>query len=687
MVAYFKTEIPFLRLALLFIIGISISIVFNLKINVLNQYAWLLLFSFLLIAAFYIKKKAVYLNSHLLSIVIYLLTILTGVIFCNQKKEIYHPAHFSKHPSNQLIVYLKETPKIKVDIARFEVAVTDIVFDGRIKPVIGNLLIALRIDTLNKLNLNYGDELIISSKYKETEQAYNPAEFNYKRFLSYQQVYHQSFVNQKQMVKIGKQKGNPLKAFALVFRAKQVAKFNQYLSSNSRGIASTLLLGDRTDLGKDVIETFTKTGTMHVLSVSGMHVGLVVYLFSAMLFFLNGSFRARFIKAAIIISLVWFYALITGLAPSVVRAAIMISLVVIAKTKLKPVNIFNILSLSAFILLLYNPFNIVNVGFQLSYLAVAGLIYIQPKVSLIYQPENKIIQYIWNIMSVSIAAQIATAPISLFYFHQFPVYFVLSNIFIVIPAMLIMYIGIVFLTLSFYVPLAKILGIILDYVINFTNYGLKIVEEIPNANITQVWLSFFEIVVFYLLIVFVLKATTQKKYINVALVFLFILVISISYKKFETLKQKQVMFFSLRKNTAVAFIKGSNAVLVSDLSIDENTYKFSVKPYLDSSQIEEIQFYNPHLTQNEKMIKFEGKSLKIINQKNNLSQTNRQDWLLLSGDYKYNIAKIKNYNTFNRLFIDGKNRDFIIKDLEQQSVQLNIKPYTLKKTLAKEIKL
>jgi competence protein ComEC len=329
----------------------------------------------------------------------------------------------------------------------------------------------------------------------------------------------------------------------------------------------------------------------------------------------------------------------------------------------------------------------VNVGFQLSYLAVAGLIYIQPKVSLIYQPENKIIQYIWSIMSVSIAAQIATAPISLFYFHQFPVYFVLSNIFIVIPAMLIMYIGIVFLTLSFYVPLAKILGIILDYVINFTNYGLKIVEEIPNANITQVWLSFFEIVIFYLLIVFVLKATTQKKYINLALVFLFILVISISYKKFETLKQKQVMFFSLRKNTAVAFIKGSNAVLVSDLSIDENTYKFSVKPYLDSSQIEEIQFYNPHLTQNEKMIKFEGKSLKIINQKNNLSQTNRQDWLLLSGDYIYNIAKIKNYNTFDRLFIDGKNRDFIIKDLEQQSVQLNIKPYTLKKTLAKEIKL
>jgi len=264
---------------------------------------------------------------------------------------------------------------------------------------------------------------------------------------------------------------------------------------------------------------------------------------------------------------------------------------------------------------------------------------------------------------------------------------VLSNIFIVIPAMLIMYIGIVFLTLSFYVPLAKILGIILDYVINFTNYGLKIVEEIPNANITQVWLSFFEIVIFYLLIVFVLKATTQKKYINVALVFLFILVISISYKKFETLKQKQVMFFSLRKNTAVAFIKGSNAVLVSDLSIDENTYKFSLKPYLDSCQIEEIQFYNPHLTQNEKMIKFEGKSLKIINQKNNLSQTNRQDWLLLSGDYIYNIAKIKNYNTFDRLFIDGKNRDFIIKDLEQQSVQLNIKPYTLKKTLAKEIKL
>jgi competence protein ComEC len=687
MIAYFKTEIPFLRLVLLFLTGITISIVFNLKPNILNQYIWLFLFSILLVAGYFLKKKAVYLHSYALSIIIYLLALFSGVIFCNQEKDIYHATHFSKYPSSQLVVYLKENPKIKGDIARFEVAVTDVINGKAIKSVKGNLLLALRFDTLNKLDLKYGDELLISSKFKDTEQSYNPAEFNYKRFLSYQQVYQQSFINQKQIVKIGEEKGNPLQAFALQFRAKQVAKFNQYLSPKSRGIASTLLLGERIDLGKDIIETFTKTGTMHVLSVSGMHVALVVYLFSFLLFFLNHSLKARFLKAIIIISLVWFYALITGLAPSIVRAAIMISLVVIAKANVKQVNIFNVLSLSAFILLLYNPFYLVDVGFQLSYLAVAGLIYIQPKVSLLYQPDHKILQYIWSTMSVSIAAQIATAPVSLFYFHQFPIYFVWSNIFIVLPAMLIMYIGILFLATTFLAPLSKLLGLILDYIIQFTIYGLKLIEEIPNANLTQIWLNFFEIFIFYLLILFVIKALNRPKFTKVATLLLLVLVMSISYRKVNTMQQKQIIFFSLRKNTAVAFIKGSNAVLISDLSIDESTYQFSVKPYLDSCQIKEIQFYNPHLIEKEKMIKFEGRFLKIINHKSNYSQTNNQDWLLLSGDYKYNLAKITKYNAFKNLFVDGRNRDFIIKDLEQQANQLNIKFYTLKKSFAKEIKL
>jgi competence protein ComEC len=687
MIAYFKTEIPFLRLVLLLILGIIISIILDLKPNFIFEYTWLALFLIIISLGLLLKKKWVYLNMHMLSVAVYLTVFLTGIILCNQKKEIHQSSHFSKHQSEQLIVNIKETPKIKGDIARFEVAVKYAVSNKKIELVTGNLLIALRIDTLKKPNLNYGDELLIYSKYTPTEAPYNPGEFNYKRFLSYKQVYHQSFINQQQVFKIDSNKGISLKAFALEFRAKQVAKFNKYLSPSTYGIASTLILGDRADLGKDIIDTFTKTGTMHVLSVSGMHVALVVYLFSAILFFLNGSLRKRYLKAAIIIFLVWFYALITGLAPSIVRAAIMISLVVIAKAKLKQVNIFNILSLSAFILLLYNPFNIVDVGFQLSYLAVAGLIYIQPKIGLLYQPNNKIIKYIWDIMAVSIAAQIATAPISLFYFHQFPIYFVLSNIFIVIPAMLIMYIGIGFLVFSFIKPLAQILGLVLDKIIDFNNYGLKLIEEIPNANITQIWFSVFEIIVFYLFIIFALKATTQIRFLKIAYMFLFVLVISISYKKIKTINQKQVTFFSLRKNTAVAFIKGNNAVLITDLSIDENTFKFSVKPYLDSCQIDEIQLYNPHLTKNEKIIKFEGKTLKIINQKSNFSQTNNQNWLLLSGDYKYNLAQIIKTNKFNHLFIDSKNRDFIIKDLQEQSAQLNIKPYILKKTSVKEFKL
>ncbi|OAQ39637.1 hypothetical protein A5893_08590 [Pedobacter psychrophilus] len=688
MIAYYKTEVPFIRLIIFFIIGIITAISFNISPNNLFIFFWTILSLVFVALNLWLKKQIIYLHSYYFGICIYVIMILSGIIICNQHKEIFKTNHFSKTPSKQLIVYLLEEPKIKGDIARFNVEVTNNLQKNNLVKTQGKLLLAMRFDTTKSLNLHYGDLLLIKSKFKETEPAYNPSEFNYKGFLSTQQIYYQSFINQKETKKIDEHVANPIKEFALKFRERQIEKFNTYLKDSSvKAVASTLILGYRADLSKEILQTYTKTGTMHVLSVSGMHVGIVVYLLAFMLMFLNKSKKGRILQAIIMISLVWFYALITGLAPSIERAAIMTTFIMLGKARSLKTNTFNIIAITAFAILIFDPFAIINVGFQLSFIAVAGIIYLQPLVYNLYNTNNKILDWIWKLTAVSLAAQIATAPLSLYYFHQFPVYFILSNLFIFLPSILIMYFGLFFLLLYFIPSIAFLLAWCLEFSIKFTNDGLKLIEHIPHANVTQIWWGSIEIILFYIFILLASESIQNKNLRKYASLFLLFLILSTNFRAFQHIKQKQALFFSLRKNTAIAFIKGNNAVLISDLNPNEFTFLFSVKPYLDSCQIDNIQWINPHLTENEKLFSFEGKKLKIINHKNINFANSKQDWLLLSSNKKQDLQSIKNQNSFHKLFIDGRNKDFIIEDFKNQAQKLNLKPSVLKRSFAIEIKL
>ena len=688
MIAYFKTEVPFLRLSIFFIAGLALSISFNLKSNFIWLVACGLLLAIISILSILYKRKKVYLNTYLSGFLLHVLLLILGIIFCNQHKEINFSNHFSKHPADQFIATILEEPKLKGDVARFTVAVKSNISNKKIFKTQGKLLLALRVDTTKISALHYGDLLLIKAKFTDTEPAYNPSEFNYKRHLSYQQIYHQSFINQKQVSKIGESYGNPIKAFALKFREQQVQKFKTYLPyKDAQSVASTLILGYRSDLSQDILNAYSKTGTMHVLSVSGMHVAIVVILLSFLLSFMDKTKKGRISKAIIMIALIWFYALISGLDPSVNRAAIMLTFILAAKARAQKVNIFNVIAISAFILLLINPFNITNVGFQLSFIAVAGLIYLQPKIYNLYDPQNKIVKIIWSCISVSIAAQLATTPISLYYFHQFPLYFIASNLFITLPAALIMYLGIAFLFCGWFVPLMKFLGLLLNDLITFTNDGLLLIEEFKFASISQIWMNSLEIFLFYLILTLFLISFKKPKYLKFALFFTGIFVLNMAYQHYEHAHQQQVMFFSLRKNTAIALIKGKNATLITDLDSNEFTYLFSVKPYLDSCKINYIQYVNPHLSKDEKIFNFENHRLKIINHQNKEFVKSKGDWLLLSGDYIYDITKVLEANQFQRILIDGKNRDFVIKGLQAQLITKKIKTDVLKRAYAIEIKL
>lgn len=687
MVAYFKEEIPFFRYIWFFIAGIGLSIYLDSPIPNLIYY-WLSIFCLLLLFLIISHKKKYFNLNHIPGFIVLVLFVLAGKLLCQNSREIHHSNHFSKIPAEQLIVVIDETPKIKGDIARFTVNVKASLNNNKVAKSKGNLLLAMRFDTLKPLSFTYGDELIIKSKFKETEPAYNPAEFNYKKYLSFKQIYHQSFININEIRKIGSEKGNPIIHEALIFREKQVDKFKKYVKfKDSQSVASTLILGYRAELDPEILDAYSKTGTLHILSVSGMHVAIVVILLNFLFKPLNKYRYGKPVKLALMIMLIWFYSLITGLAPSILRAALMLSLVLIAQYNSKKINTFNVISIAGFIILLYDPFILMDAGFQLSFLAVLGLIYLQPKIYKLYTFNNKIIDFFWSCAAVSIAAQLATTAISLYYFHQFPVYFILSNLYMTIPAILIMYGGIFFLILSFSETVMEILGYLLNYTIHYTNKGLIMIEHIPYANITQVWLNKTEILLFYIILIILISFRNRISYLRIAFGLSIIFVGIHSYSTLNHIKQHKAVFFSLRKNTAVAILKGRTAVLITDLDSMEYTYRFSVKPYLDSCRVLKVKFLNPHTSTDEKIYYTGNKSLKIINHKNHTFNNSKTDWLLLSGDKIYDSQKLLALNKANNILIDGKNRDYIIEGLKTQLQNTNTQVSVLKRQRAVEMDL
>jgi len=244
-------------------------------------------------------------------------------------------------------------------------------------------------------------------------------------------------------------------------------------------VAITILLGQKDYLGRDTKSVFRDSGVMHILAVSGLHVGILVTL----LFFLAKPFslkgKALRIYLLGMVCFIWGYAALTGFSPSVIGASVMFSLITFGQMrKIKP-SIFNILAFSAMLMIVIDPSVIGEVGFQLSYLAVSGIVLLYPLILRWWLPPNKVCDYFWQIVSVSIAAQLTTFPLTVFYFHSFPPWFLLANIFVIPLTFVIMQIGIPFLILGWMPGVGFILGWLVNILIRLELWLLKFVQKLP----------------------------------------------------------------------------------------------------------------------------------------------------------------------------------------------------------------
>lgn len=327
-----------------------------------------------------------------------------------------------------------------------------------------------------------GDTLITTIKTISLEKINNRNNFNYTQYLKKRGIYSTAFVSKDKPIL--KKCENPDLRLSIV-RARERIIEKLYKVIDNAEIHATVIaltIGVKSYLTKDIKKTFSSSGTMHLLAVSGLHVA---FIYSIMIFISSifGNFRYSVIaRSLFIVLMLWVYALFTGMAPSIERAVIMATVYQIGTIFEKKKNSLNALSLSALIICIFNPGSVFDVGFQLSYAAVFSIIIINPFIVRMFKPKNKILIYIWSTISISTSCQIGTSVLTIYYFKFVPVYFMLSNL-IAIPLSSFIIISTLALVVTggsgaeyFLVPLVKFLIVIL-------NKSMEIIASLPCSTI------------------------------------------------------------------------------------------------------------------------------------------------------------------------------------------------------------
>lgn len=517
------------------------------------------------------------------------------VFFCWHNAWEGHPAtdlaHFSHFDQEYLYGYVMDEPIQGEERVRFRLFVLGGVSGGEddmllVKPL--SMRGQIQVTAEGVFELEYGDRVYIPARYNPVAPPRNPGEMDYAAHLAKQNCWHQVYLSEGQLHLLDGNVGHPFLAKALEIRRKMVEKFGRYMpeGGDAFAIASTLILGYRADLSRELFETYSVTGTIHVLSVSGMHVVIVFWLLAAMLFWMDRNKVLKALRFPLLIMAVWAYAFLTGLSPSVMRAAMMLSFVLWAAAGGRRSITYNNIAASAFFLLLFEPKLLLDLGFQLSYLAVVGIVFFNPIILGLYQVRIRILRPISDYSAMSIAAQAGAFPLAMYYFQQFPVYFLLANLLIVLPASGIMYLGFALLLIpetALTQPLLQIFGFLLSGLIDAVNGGLYWIQALPAASLQGLQITWWECVLIYICMLSLVLAYTRrsKQMLWSCLSCLLILWATTAVKQYHKWMDRTLIIHQMRSQLAISYTGRGRVWLYSNLEDSSHgSLTYSVWPYL-----------------------------------------------------------------------------------------------------------
>jgi competence protein ComEC len=528
--------------------------------------------------------------------------------------------------------------------------------------------------------LLFGDRLMLEAKFSLPERALNPDGFDYAAYLKRQGVGAVCYVPSGSWRVTDRDMAFSIQRQADICRNYLLNIYREFhIEGDEFAVLAALTLGYTDALQPDLRASYSATGAMHILSVSGMHVGVVYVVMAFLLSFLNKNQRQKVLKTIFISLFLWGYAFLSGLSPAVVRATLMFSFVAIATCFERKSQIYNTIFMSAFFMLLYNPYFLYDVGFQLSYSAVLSIIFFQPIIGRLYIANNKYSKAVWDLFSVSLAAQLGTMPFTLYYFQQFPNYFLLTN-FVAIPlSTIVIYLAMALLMTSFVPYLSAVVAFLLKWSLWLLNFLIVWVQNLPYS-LSHISLDIRQTIVVFLAI-FCFSAYFFYKQFSTLIVGLSAVLLACMFNlqtNYQTMTSKRMIVFAGQKNTHVNFIdRNRNYVFTTD-SVEMERI---AKAFWQNQKLEKPHYIHQNEWFSDGVSGFAGSRILILSndflRKQTFSKPLKLDYLIIGRGMKPKIEQVLECLHPRKIIVDKTISDWYRQSIKKACQTRNIAFYSV----------
>ena len=516
---------------------------------------------------------------------------------------------------------------------------------------LGKILLNIRHSSQNT-NIPIGSHLAVDGLLYHNKAPFNPNQFDYSGYLENQQIYGQIYTSSSELKVITTE--NTIWSKFSNFRTNIIDNLKKSnFNETELAVMIALLLGQQQDIDPETLQEYQLAGAVHILSVSGLHVGFIMLFINFLLKPIPNTSRNTYIKLLIIVLALWSYGILAGLAPSVVRSVTMFSFVAVGQHLRRSVNVYHSLLVSVLLILLWKPSFLFDVGFQLSYLALFFILWLQPLIADFWQPKNKITRYIWDILTVSLAAQLGTLPLSIYYFHQFPGLFFVTNV-LVLPLLgIIMVVGLVAVIIGCFGTVPKFVIVPLTMMIAIQNKCIGWVASwdalvFKNIGFTaaMLWTSYLVIIALGLW----LQKPIYKKVV-LAMVSVLLLQIVCLHNKWQSTNTQEMIVYHQKKSTMITERKNNKVILFGNDSIQNTIAKNQIlQSYLTANFAKLTQREN---LQN--LYYFNTKKILLIDSSAAVPLNIKPDIVILVNSPKINLERYLSAYTPKQIVADGSN--------------------------------
>lgn len=674
----FWPRYPLLRILLPFLAGISLSAFITLS----HALYALMGFGLLLAGSFCLPNRYITLGAYLKSSTILCIWLVFGTL-------VYHLQHTTPEEKAQkqlatkpdyLIATILEAPQKRKNSLRTIIELNWKLNNQVYTSALGKCW--LYFPKEDTYNFPPGTQLIIRKTPVAIPNNHNPGSFNFQLYSNRQQIYYSIYLTDKDFRVLQKPMPNSWRLVLHQCRQYVLQQLANYINNKeSLGIAQALLIGYRAELDREILQAYSDTGLVHIIAISGMHLGMI-YGLCMFLFAWMDRLSLKWLKTIIILLIIWGFTLITGAGPSITRAAVMFSCLLLGNMLQQKTEPINNLAAAALLLLLYDPNMLYDVGFQLSFAAVLSIMIFYPLIFRWFWCSNQFIKYLWSLIAVTLAAQILTTPIAIYHFHQFPNYFLFANLIAIPLSGLILYAEIVLIITAQWKMIAQLLGKRIDDCIQLMNTITEKIAGLPGALTDHINLSIPMLILIYLFITsttaWLLYKKAAYRWATILSLSSILILHSINQRKYE--QQFQLIVCNLPKTGLAMITEGRQFAVIGDSAIwrDAQLYQQYVRPIrthfqVKPGKISSVKWEHNLLSSSTKSVVF----MHQANLSNPPARPQKIDALVITGNPKLYIKDIVQTFSPEVIVFDSSNPEWKINYWKKDCDKLHLRHHSV----------